>query len=325
MNLPVTIPPPDSDGEEDDTSEDLTTEGVDETEESLMQQEESEKEPEPEQEQPVESIVVCSVPETPDVPHPNSPTVAVALDQDDVDKYPCTSFACVSHTGNLERRDGMNGPNWASKQDCHNPRESMNSALQMFDIGFFSSALCHIEKAISHLVGGKAPAETVRKEVKFCVLYKFAIRLLMNIKLLDHSRDFQHVAFLCRIFASVPLRQVHRIAAIAVAADKNLLARNYGAAASLLRVLQSKSLYDQQNVAEMLAECESEKLLNSVGYISTERPKCCYSTFQSVLDERYLICNFCDALFMEEVKQPKEQCCYCHYGQLEWRDSKPTN
>ena len=85
-------------------------------------------------------------------------------------------------------------------------------------------------------MNGQDAPETVRKEVKFCVYYKFAIRLLMTIKLLDHSRDFQHVAFLCRIFASVPLRQVHRIAAIAIAADKNLLARNYGAAASLLKV-----------------------------------------------------------------------------------------
>ena len=146
----------------------------------------------------------------------------------------------------------------------------------------------------SHAEGLAADASTAvqrRKEVKYCIFYKYAIRLLTTIKLLDHSEDIQQVAFYCRLLASVPLKQVHRIAAIAIAADKNLLAKNYGVAADLLRVIKAKSLYNAENVEEVLAECASERFLNSDGDISLLRPLCCFSV-SSLAPEQTIGANF---------------------------------
>ena len=107
--------------------------------------------------------------------------------------------------------------------------------------------------------------------------YKLAIRLLVILNLLDHSGDDQKIAYLTRILASIPLRQVHRVAAIAVAADKNLQTKNYGAAAKFLEVLKQKNVLAESNIDESLAECEKEQFINSVGYISPDRPFCCFS------------------------------------------------
>merc|ERR1711974_314028 len=159
-------------------------------------------------------------------------------------------------------------------------------------------------------------------EVKICVYYKLAIRLLTAIKLLDHSGDIQEIAYLSRILASVPLRPVHRISAMAIAADKNLLAENYGAASKFLKAIKAKELYGSSNIDQVLAECE-EKGYNNALYISPHRPVCCYATFREIPEQvEFLFCDYCDAVYRLEVKQPAEVCCFCKCGTLQESTSK---
>ena len=162
-------------------------------------------------------------------------------------------------------------------------------------------------------MGGLASPVYKRKEIKICVYYKLAIRIFVQLKLLDHSDKIQEIAYMTRILASIPLQQVHRIPAIAVAADKNLLAENYGAAHKYLsvcfpfpspflslslslltfplpstsivfgfinfivclQVLKAKGVFDQDNIQQQLEECNNKRLSNK--FIIKPRGKCCYS------------------------------------------------
>jgi len=256
----------------------------------------------------------------PQATKPCSPVTIVSIAKEDIEKYPCTTFARWGYIGNLKRRETL-GQLANIKVPVHeffSAFDSITSAQRMLDIGMFSSAMCHIEKAIYLLVSGKTAAEYKRKEVKICVYYKLALRLLTAIKLLDHSGDIQEVAYLSRVLASIPLRPVHRISAMAVAADKNLIAENYGAASKFLLALKNKGLYEGSNIEEVLAQCEEKGFSNAVGYISPQRPMCCYSTFKEIAPEAdYLFCSFCDAVFRLEVKQPAENCCFCKHGTLQ--------
>lgn len=100
---------------------------------------------------------------------------------------------------------------------------------------------------------------------------------MTTIKLLDYSGDIQKIAYLTRILASVPLRPIHRYAAMAIAADKNLMAENYGAASRFLRSLKARKLFDSSTIDKALADCEEKNFNNAVGYISPQRVMTCFS------------------------------------------------
>ena len=63
----------------------------------------------------------------------------------------------------------------------------------------------------------------------------------MQVKLMDAigSAAEQRIARLCNILATMPVMPVHRLAFIALAAEKNFIAENYGTASGLLSVSAS--------------------------------------------------------------------------------------
>lgn len=64
---------------------------------------------------------------------------------------------------------------------------------------------------------------------------------------------------------------------MAIAADKNLIAENYGAASKFLLALKARKLFPN-SIDKALAECEEKKFSNAVGFLkNSNRVMTCFS------------------------------------------------
>jgi hypothetical protein len=113
----------------------------------------------------------------------------------------------------------------------------------------------------------------VQRAVKLSVLYKLAVRILIEIKLIEQSRDLARLAYLSSALATLPLFPRHRLVCLRIAATANLEAHNYGIAAPFLKALFSLEVPDAVTIKHRLQLCEDRKLSNEVPEVGVLLPQ----------------------------------------------------
>lgn len=107
-------------------------------------------------------------------------------------------------------------------------------------------------------------SEERRGDVRFCAQYKLALKLLVELRLLEKdSRNQGAVAQLAAQLAQVALPWKHRQVCLRMAINKNMEVGNYGVAACILRSMLSRELPDRGSLEAKLKKCEEMGLADA--------------------------------------------------------------
>ena len=117
----------------------------------------------------------------------------------------------------------------------------LKNALPKLEKGLFSQSLEEVDKALLVLVESSEPSK-YQSEIKYCIAYKLALGLLMDVKRLERESATPTTELLAKIgirtkyLADLPLDPKHRVVCMRMAINKNIDAGNYGIASRLLEV-----------------------------------------------------------------------------------------
>jgi len=191
----------------------------------------------------------------------------------------------------------------------------MRLGLTKLDRGLFPAALDDINQSLGELVASEE-TPTRRQEVRACCSYKRALKILIEIKLLEASKNVNRIAQLASFLADVPIRPPHRVICMRFALQKNLQVANYGIAAKFIKILLQRDLPDQADLHEKLRECKDHDFSNSTATMNNEKVRFCHQSFVPLINCAIIHCPYCDALFSEKVKRANEICVFCTIGSL---------
>eukprot|EP01102_Stenamoeba_stenopodia_P020867 TRINITY_DN8279_c0_g1_i1.p1 TRINITY_DN8279_c0_g1~~TRINITY_DN8279_c0_g1_i1.p1 ORF type:complete len:1023 (-),score=209.14 TRINITY_DN8279_c0_g1_i1:4-2994(-) len=202
--------------------------------------------------------------------------------------------------------------------------------LTKLDQGQFSAALDDINQSISIFVSSPEP-KSVQHLVRACLAYKLALKLLIEVKLQEKSKNIQRLAQLARFLAEVPLQPHHRLICLRFAVNKNMETENWAYAAKYLKIiLARKDLPDAHLLEQKLKKCNDniakKEAQGGAAATSTTtttvdgeaNKRFCYQSFQPFTRAAVvLVCPYCEALYSDKTKKPGEKCVYCNHGVLE--------
>jgi DNA-directed RNA polymerase subunit RPC12/RpoP len=229
----------------------------------------------------------------------------------------------------------------------------MKSALPKLEKGLFVQSLEEVDKALTLLVETSDPSK-YQNEIKYCIAYKLALGLLIDVKKLEKessSNDLlAKIGIRTKYLADLPLEPKHRVVCMRMAINKNIDAGNYGIASRLLevyiisnfivtrnKILIPKNLPDKSKLEEKLKICKQHYSAdgNTPAFIcpscSTEvaagivacscgrKIKFCFKSFDLLSEPVYYSCSFCSSAFSTKIVSTSTQdinCELCKYGKL---------
>eukprot|EP00007_Cunea_sp_BSH-02190019_P000941 CAMPEP_0174231428 /NCGR_PEP_ID=MMETSP0417-20130205/1951_1 /TAXON_ID=242541 /ORGANISM="Mayorella sp, Strain BSH-02190019" /LENGTH=1743 /DNA_ID=CAMNT_0015309311 /DNA_START=239 /DNA_END=5470 /DNA_ORIENTATION=- len=222
-----------------------------------------------------------------------------------------------------------------AEDDEQSYSEYFARCLEKLEHGHFPTALDDAQHALRLLLKeakeDSSAQDWVRRAVKLSVLYKLAVRILIEIKLIEQSRDLTRLAYLSSALATLPLFPRHRLVCLRMAAAANLEAHNYGIAAPFLKTLLSLEVPDAAEIRSRLQLCEDRKLSNEAPEVGvllpqdlTTSPGCflpcfCFQTFEHIDKVNlgsWLRCSYCAAIFSSAGAKQDDACSYCSFGEV---------
>eukprot|EP01101_Sappina_pedata_P001764 TRINITY_DN1184_c0_g1_i1.p1 TRINITY_DN1184_c0_g1~~TRINITY_DN1184_c0_g1_i1.p1 ORF type:complete len:1402 (+),score=347.33 TRINITY_DN1184_c0_g1_i1:26-4231(+) len=150
----------------------------------------------------------------------------------------------------------IRAPSDSSERAVSLGRKYKTLAIHKLEGGLFPQALNAIEMAVLHFVSEKNNSKN-RSEIRECVAYKTALRLLVEIKYLEKSGNKERLAFLAHLLAETCISPKHRVTCLRYASQRNFDAQNYGLAAKFLKALIVRGLNDKIELQAKLQLCKS--------------------------------------------------------------------
>ncbi|PRP73504.1 mitochondrial Rho GTPase 2-like [Planoprotostelium fungivorum] len=208
----------------------------------------------------------------------------------------------------------------------------MMSAFARLEGGNFTESLRDVNMTLRYFVSISNPKDKQR-EAKICVLYKFALQILISRK---GCTDDIRVARLTRHLSEIPLQPKHRIICMRMAVKSNMEVQNFATASRLLSVLLPLNLVDQSKLQELLNDCifqgTKDKHHDTIECPCCSQPasdafdRCiqcqheflvCRRDVEIIKTSNYFRCSYCDSTFCEEVGKTIVECPMCKHGKLE--------
>jgi len=228
----------------------------------------------------------------------------------------------------------------------------MKLGMAYLEKGNFAEALVEVDKSLQALLAGGNPL-AIKSEANFCVAYKVALGLLiairdMEVRIAANPADTAQahelnvkMGFLSKLLSDIPLKTNHRIVCVRMAISKNMHPQvgNYTVVARLVEALLLKGAPDREALQAKLKKCKEVGTDSSLPpyscphcsqACSSAALKCstcgrpvrwCFKTFELIASTKeYLQCNFCNAIFSENVAKSQNLCDFCKYGSLEKKE-----
>eukprot|EP01094_Clydonella_sp_ATCC50884_P006285 TRINITY_DN1535_c0_g1_i3.p1 TRINITY_DN1535_c0_g1~~TRINITY_DN1535_c0_g1_i3.p1 ORF type:complete len:1394 (+),score=576.55 TRINITY_DN1535_c0_g1_i3:434-4615(+) len=212
-----------------------------------------------------------------------------------------------------------------SSQGMRLSKQYFQDALELVEQGFWVPALEAIQRSIRSIVSSGDPSRK-RKEIKIAVAYKLALRLAIEIELVEKSPlHAQSVARLLRLLSCVPVRSDHRVVFLEIAVEQNILNENYKSALQKLSVLRTRPEIKVEAVEEQMQACndagggDSVPIDESNG-VNRPRSRFCYETFVQIDVPPFTWCPVCDAVYSLEAMHAGDACTYCESSAVERKD-----
>lgn len=147
----------------------------------------------------------------------------------------------------------------SSNQKLNNESiESMKQCIAKLESGEFKESIQEVDHCISTLLSMHSPnPANIQNEINFCVGYKVALNLLIEINNLEqkvqseylngNSADtlkdyYDRLSLLSKWLVDIPTQNSHRVICAKMAIHYNMISGNYGVAGHLLETLQKKNI-----------------------------------------------------------------------------------
>eukprot|EP00026_Physarum_polycephalum_P001946 Phypoly_transcript_01949.p1 GENE.Phypoly_transcript_01949~~Phypoly_transcript_01949.p1 ORF type:complete len:973 (+),score=217.00 Phypoly_transcript_01949:392-2920(+) len=192
--------------------------------------------------------------------------------------------------------------------------DQMKQALRALEKGFFDESLTGVTAAAQLLASVDNPALT-RRELRLCVAYSLALRMLRRLREYEASAEEQDAALLSKLLAGIPIQPKHRVVVMRMAVNKNMAVGNYDSAAKILEMLTSLELPDQALLEQKWMVCYENEFLDSV-VLPYDDSKLCFLDLRTHSEDS-TICSLCYATFSEEAAPSGTQCPFCCCGSLQ--------
>lgn len=261
---------------------------------------------------------------------------------------------------------------FAKPEQQINPGEKLKIAMSLMERGKFSEARKSVHEAISILITD-ATQVLKKQNIILCVRYKLLITMLRKIHTLEqHYRQeksaeiLQEIAMTTILINTIPqILAKHRVTCKNMAIKRNMMANNFGIAASMLRqLLPDTPPQYRQTVEDRLKVCEQDNhSRNANSQLAALIPQygltegcIMFCWFKFILihaaRESFLECTYCNAHYSydeEEVERqemvlgqmgaeegkslrrltavamPGTKCPHCLYGDLELKGPQVQN
>eukprot|EP01121_Diplochlamys_sp_Union-15-3_P018294 TRINITY_DN6635_c0_g1_i1.p1 TRINITY_DN6635_c0_g1~~TRINITY_DN6635_c0_g1_i1.p1 ORF type:complete len:772 (-),score=105.20 TRINITY_DN6635_c0_g1_i1:5-2161(-) len=195
------------------------------------------------------------------------------------------------------------------------PAQLMAFCLLKLEKNEVTASLEFVNDCIQLLNRSTEISPQITKRVQFCVMYKMATILLIEIQNLVKEKNpanLTRVAFLSQILARLPLQPKHKIVCIRLAIKHNLEAENYGVAAAFIDILAKKNMTDKADLEKKLSLCNDKNKQNKDIPLGKE-DKICHKVWRIIPpDQVYFVCKICRAMYLENTVA----CLYCTTGKV---------
>jgi hypothetical protein len=202
----------------------------------------------------------------------------------------------------------------------------LNEAIKQLESGSFADAMLSANEAILCAApacamaakGGTADELNQRRtELRMCVAYELATRVLCHVGLDRNypiSGDDANETLRAtrgRFLADIPLRTAHRAACVRAGLKISADAKNWGAAADLIKMLLPLDPPDKERLMEQGRYCQSQGMTNAQ---FTPYKFMCFKQMRPITDAP-MRCNVCNALFASATVRGRSQCPICKHGE----------
>jgi hypothetical protein len=200
-------------------------------------------------------------------------------------------------------------------------------AIKQLESGSFADAMLSANEAILCAApacamaaqGGSGDELNQRRvELRLCVAYELAARALCQIGLdpnypmSEEDSDTALRATRARFIADIPLRTPHRVACVRAGLKVNAEAKNWGAAADLLKMLLPLDPPDKERLLEQGRFCQAQGLTNA-NFVAYKFM--CFKRLRPITDTPSR-CNVCNALFSSATVRGLSSCPLCKHGKV---------
>jgi hypothetical protein len=202
----------------------------------------------------------------------------------------------------------------------------LSEAIKQLESGSFADAMLSANEAILCAApacamaakGGTADELNQRRtELRMCVAYELATRVLCHVGLDrnypvsgDDTNETLR-ATRARFLADIPLRTAHRAACVRAGLKINADAKNWGAAADLIKMLLPLDPPDKERLMEQGRYCQAQGMTNAQ---FTPYKFMCFKQMRPITDAP-MRCNVCNALFASATVRGRSQCPICKHGE----------
>jgi hypothetical protein len=202
----------------------------------------------------------------------------------------------------------------------------LSEAIKQLESGAFADAmlsanesiLCAAPACAMAARGGTAEELNQRRtELRMCVAYELATRVLCHVGLDrnypvsgDDTNETLR-ATRARFLADIPLRTAHRTACVRAGLKINADAKNWGAAADLIKMLLPLDPPDKERLMEQGRYCQAQGMTNAQ---FTPYKFMCFKQMRPITDAP-MRCNVCNALFASATVRGRSQCPICKHGE----------
>lgn len=203
------------------------------------------------------------------------------------------------------------------------PHDYVGLAWQKLDAKQYPGALDDISHAIRLFV---PPSPENNLMIKLCALYKLALKILIEMKLLHQSTDKERVVQLAMFLADIPILPLHRIPFLETAIQLCLESAKIETARRLFKLLQTKQPANIEQLRRRLIQSrsqphQSELQMGDTGSADSSEVSCfpiCYQSLQLLPPgSTYLKCIICESCYSEKEKKLGEACAVCNNGKLQ--------
>ncbi|MDP2438122.1 MAG: hypothetical protein Q8P67_20460 [archaeon] len=156
--------------------------------------------------------------------------------------------------------------------------------------------------------------------IKFCAVYKLALRILIEMKLLHQSSDKDRLLQLSVFLADLPILSAHRVEYLEKAIQMCLEVSRLETARRLFKLLQTMQPANIEKLRKQLMQSRSHTSpgadLEAVS-LDSQSTNICYQSLQPLPPQApHLKCQICATCFSEKEKKHGELCAVCMSGKL---------
>lgn len=156
--------------------------------------------------------------------------------------------------------------------------------------------------------------------IKFCALYKLALKILIEMKLLHQSSDKDRLVQLAVFLADIPLLAPHRIPFLESAIELCLEAAKVDTARRFFKLLQTRQVPHIEQLRKKLMQSRHQphhhEELDGVSHEAPPGPICFQSLQIIQPGAPFLKCSVCETCYSEKEKKLGEPCAVCTNGKL---------